>query len=240
MLVAATLILAACGSKSAPKHTMPDQTPAATTTAATMPAATPAVATSQAKEKPQYGTYGFDTAGMDTKVKPGDSFYRYANGTWLDKTQIPADKSNYGMFSVLSDQSDERTKEIILNAKGAAGSEERKIADYYAAFMDEAAIEKAGMDPLKPELDAIAKLKTTKDVTVAVAACRIATCTTRRTSSSSRCALATRSGCRRRCRGRARRTPTSAPPPCTRSRRSSPRRTGRASRTAIRRRRTTR
>ena len=98
-LLAATLFLAACGSKSAPQHTMPDQTPASTTTAATMPAATPAVATSHGKEKPEYGTYGFDTAGMDTKVKPGDSFYRYANGTWLDKTPIPADKSNSGMFT---------------------------------------------------------------------------------------------------------------------------------------------
>ncbi|HSN27459.1 MAG TPA: M13 family metallopeptidase N-terminal domain-containing protein, partial [Kofleriaceae bacterium] len=171
-LLAATLFIAACGSKSAPPHTMPDQTPASSTATSSMPPATPAVATTttDTKAKPEYGTYGFDTAGMDTKVKPGDSFYRYANGTWLDKTQIPADKSNYGMFSVLADQSDERTKQIILGAKGADGSEERKIADYYKAFMDEAAIEKAGMDPLKPELDAIAKIKTPKDVTLAFAA----------------------------------------------------------------------
>ncbi|MBV8760586.1 MAG: M13 family metallopeptidase, partial [Deltaproteobacteria bacterium] len=170
-LLAATLFIAACGSKSAPSHTTPtpDQTQSASTTTATsMPAATPAVA-STGKAKPAYGTYGFDTSGMDTKAKPGDSFYRYANGTWLDKTPIPADKSNYGMFSVLSDQSDERTKTIILGAKGAPGSEERKIADYYAAFMDETAIEKAGLDPLKPELDAIAKIKTSKDVTLAFA-----------------------------------------------------------------------
>jgi putative endopeptidase len=137
-----------------------------------MPAATPAVAptSTNGKAKPAYGTYGFDTKGMDTTAKPGDSFYRYANGSWLDHTPIPADKSNYGMFSVLSDQSDERTKEIILGAKGAAGTEERKIADYYAAFMDEAAIEKAGLTPLQPELDAIAKIKTPKDVVLAFAA----------------------------------------------------------------------
>jgi len=167
-LLAATLFIAACGSKPAPTPTTPAAGPSTTTTA-TMPAATPAVAPSGAKAKPAYGTYGFDTAGMDMKAKPGDSFYRYANGTWLDKTPIPADKSNYGMFSVLSDQSDERTKQIILGAKGAEGSEERKIADYYAAFMDEAAIEKAGIAPLQPELDAIAKIKDGKQLVLAFA-----------------------------------------------------------------------
>jgi putative endopeptidase len=106
---------------------------------------------------------------MDTSVKPGDSFYNFANGTWAKNTPIPADKSNYGMFSVLSDKSDERTKEIILGAKGEAGSEERKIADYYAAFMNEDAIEKAGITPLKPSLDAIAKIKTQKDLVLAFA-----------------------------------------------------------------------
>jgi putative endopeptidase len=132
-----------------------------------MPSATPAVATTQ--PRPTYGTYGFDTAGMDTKIKPGDSFYNYANGTWVKNTPIPADKSNYGMFSVLSDQSDERTKQIILGAKGESGSEERKIADYYAAFMDEAAIEKKGFDPVKPELAAIAKIKDAKGLVIAFA-----------------------------------------------------------------------
>jgi putative endopeptidase len=106
---------------------------------------------------------------MDTSVAPGDSFYNYANGTWVKKTPIPADKSNYGMFTVLSDKSDERTKEIILGAKGAPGSEERKIADYYAAFMDEAAIEKAGITPLKPSLEAIDKIKDAKGLVLAFA-----------------------------------------------------------------------
>jgi len=102
---------------------------------------------------------------MDAKVAPGASFYNFANGTWQATTKLPADKSNYGMFTVLSDRSDERTKEIILNAKGAPGSEERKIADYYQAFMDEAGIEAKGLTPVKPELDAIAAIKDTKALT---------------------------------------------------------------------------
>jgi putative endopeptidase len=167
-LLAATLFIAACGGKPAPAPTPPAPTPASTTTAESMPTPTPAVAKSD-KPKPTYGEWGFDKAGMDTSVKPGDSFYNFANGTWAKKTPIPADKSNYGMFSVLSDQSDERTKDIILNAKGDAGSEERKVADYYAAFMNEGAIEKAGMDPLKPSLDAINKVKTQKDLVLAFA-----------------------------------------------------------------------
>src|SRR5262249_9065794 len=100
---------------------------------------------------------------------PGDSFYNYANGTWAKKTPIPADKSNYGMFTVLADQSDARTKDIILSAKGAPGSEERKIADYYNTFMDEAAIEQASRTPLQPELHARAKRQTSKDLTTAFA-----------------------------------------------------------------------
>jgi putative endopeptidase len=55
----------------------------------TLPAQTPT--------KPQYGAWGFDLAGADTKTKPGDDFFRYANGTWIDKTQIPPDKPAYSL-----------------------------------------------------------------------------------------------------------------------------------------------
>src|SRR5579884_4095893 len=56
-------------------------------------------------ERPQYGTFGFDTAGMDRSVPPGDDFFGYANGTWAKNTAIPADKARYGMFNVLDDLS---------------------------------------------------------------------------------------------------------------------------------------
>ena len=82
-------------------------------------AATPAPT---AAAKPTYGTYGFDTAGMDKSVKPGDDFYDYANGTWAKNTPIPADKSNYGAFNTLDDLSLERTKGILEAAQADPAS----------------------------------------------------------------------------------------------------------------------
>ncbi len=111
------------------------------------------------KAKPEIGTYGFDTAGMNKTVSPGASFYEYANGGWAKTTKIPEDKSNYGMFSVLSDRSDERTRQIIESAKASVAGDEQKIADTYKTFMDEAAIEAKGTEPVKAHLDEIAKIK---------------------------------------------------------------------------------
>jgi putative endopeptidase len=153
--LAATLaILAGCGS-SQPTPSAPDTSgggePAPTASAPVEPPAAPA--------GPAIGAWGFDSAGMDTAAKPGASFYQYANGVWLKKTQLPADRSNYGMFTVLSDLSEERTRKIIETASGAPGSEGQKIADYYRSFMDEAAIEAKGFTPIQAELDQIAKVE---------------------------------------------------------------------------------
>ena len=169
-LIASFLLLTACGSKSAPmtNTTAPvtTDTPSGTPVADTK--APPAPATTAAK--PEIGTYGFDKSGMDPKVTPGTSFYKFANGGWEARTPIPADKSNYGMFSVLADKSDERTKEIILQASGAPGTEARKIADYYAAFMDEKGIEAKGITPIQPELAKIEAIKDTKGLVAQFAA----------------------------------------------------------------------
>src|SRR4029453_6557613 len=87
--------------------------------------------------KPTYGTFGFDSAGMDGSVLPGDNFYKYANGTWERNTAIPADKSNYGMFTVLDDLSRERTRVII---EEAAKDPANKIGYAYNSYLDVAAI----------------------------------------------------------------------------------------------------
>ncbi len=168
-VLAAILLVAACGSKAPPTtNTTPPVASPATPAPSTVPAPAPAPAPAHAK--PQYGTFGFDKAGMDASVAPGNDFYGFANGTWQKTTKIPADKSNYGMFTVLSDQSDERTKDIILSAKGEPGSEARKIADYYQSFMDEDAIEQKGIAPIQAELDQIAKIKDEKALLAAFAA----------------------------------------------------------------------
>ncbi|HEY8593547.1 MAG TPA: M13 family metallopeptidase [Sphingomicrobium sp.] len=104
---------------------------------------------------PQLGTYGFDKAGMDTTVLPGDNFYQYANGTWAKTTQIPSDKSNYGMFTMLDDLSRERTQEIL---KAAANDPNSKIGAAYSSFLDEAAVQAKGLTPFQPWLNDIKSL----------------------------------------------------------------------------------
>jgi predicted metalloendopeptidase len=105
--------------------------------------------------------HGIDTAGMDRSVKPGDDFFDYANGTWIQHTEIPADRSSYGTSSILLDLTDRRVADLIQQTtKGdaPAGSEARKIGDYYASFMDSTAIDGAGLKPLQPTLDSIAAI----------------------------------------------------------------------------------
>jgi putative endopeptidase len=101
--------------------------------------------------KPQLGTWGYDSAGMDRAVNPGDNFFDYANGTWYRTTEIPADKPVWGGFVELDELSTQRTRTIIEDAARAnapAGSVQRKVGDFYASFMDEAAIEAKGVAPL--------------------------------------------------------------------------------------------
>jgi putative endopeptidase len=139
--------LAACGGKAG-------QEPAATPAPAPAADAPPAAAA-----RPMYGSFGFDAAGMDRSVAAGDSFYRFANGTWHDKVEIPADRSSFGMFTRLAEEASRHTRELIEGASAGNSPEAKKIADAYAAYMDEAAIEAKGMTPLQPELDAIAAIK---------------------------------------------------------------------------------
>ncbi|WP_447931290.1 M13 family metallopeptidase [Sphingopyxis fribergensis] len=110
--------------------------------------AAPATAT-EASAKPEIGDFGFDLTGMDKSVQPGDDFYTYANGTWAKNTQIPADKSNYGMFTALADLSQKRTREILDVAKGDPNS---MIGRAYSSYLDAPAVEAKGLDPIQPWL----------------------------------------------------------------------------------------
>ena len=104
-------------------------------------------------EAPKFGSWGVDLDGMDRSVKPGDDFYKFVNGNWDAKTEIPADRSSWGGFAVLRNLSDERTRAIIeASAKqnAPAGSVAQKVGDFYASFMDEAAIEARGFTPSSP------------------------------------------------------------------------------------------
>ena len=132
---------------------------AATTVLAGSAALTVAVSAQPAPStaaRPQYGAFGFDATGMDTSIVPGNDFFRYANGTWLKNTQIPADKSSYGMFNVLDDLSKQRTRAIIEEESKDPNS---KIGNAYKSFMDEAGIEAKGLAPLQPWLSQVLSLK---------------------------------------------------------------------------------
>ena len=121
--------------------------------------AAPSVQT--ADQSPTLGTFGVALENMDKSVKPGDNFFQYVNGTWLNNTEIPGDKSSFGSFTILRDLSNKRVKGIIETAaakNAPKGSEEQKIGDFYSAFMDVESINAAGLDPVKPGLKKIANV----------------------------------------------------------------------------------
>ncbi|MGA8160591.1 MAG: M13 family metallopeptidase [Acidobacteriaceae bacterium] len=106
-------------------------------------------------------THGIAVANMDRSVKPGDNFYLYSNGGWISRTEIPADRAGLSVFSVLLDRSNKQVASIIeeeAKSNPPAGSEARKIADVYNAYMDEKTIDALGIKPLQPHLDAIAAI----------------------------------------------------------------------------------
>lgn len=103
-------------------------------------------------------TSGINKKNMDTKVKPGDNFANYVNGTWLKTMKIPADKAAYGAFDMLYDKSQEDVKAIIEEAaksNAANGTDEQKIGDYYASFMDRKGRNAKGIAPIQAEMKAI-------------------------------------------------------------------------------------
>ena len=104
------------------------------------------------------GTWGIDTAGMDTTAKPGEDFFAYVSGNWAKTTKIPSDKSMYGSFLVLRDLSEARLRTLVEGYPAgdpATGGDPAKIAALYQGFMDEAAIEAKGVKPVEPQLAAI-------------------------------------------------------------------------------------
>lgn len=110
---------------------------------------------------------GIELDNMQLTVRPQDHFYRYINGTWLDQTEIPADRARWGSFDELREQSQEQVLEIILDlseSQHEPGSDGQKIADMYRSFMDTLIIEELGLSPIQPELDRIDALAAHDDL----------------------------------------------------------------------------
>ena len=123
--------------------------------------ATP-VAASADPRTPALGSFGIDLGNRDTSVQPGDNFDRYANGHWFDTYQLKDYESRYGSFNTLSDQAEEQVRVIIEELAAskdlAPGSNEQKIRDFYASYMDKSARDAAGIKPIQPTLDKIAAI----------------------------------------------------------------------------------
>ena len=126
----------------------------------------PETAVRDLTQAPRAGAWGFDLAGRDLTVSPGQSFFRHANGAYMDKLVIPADRSTFGAFNVLDDLSRERMRAVIQTAADSKTSTGplAQVGVLYRSFMDEAAVEALGARPLEGDLAAIRGAKSHSDV----------------------------------------------------------------------------
>ena len=124
------------------------------------------LAVAPAQTSPKLGAFGIDLSARDANVKPGDDFYRYANGRWLDTASIPADRATWGSFAVLDERATANLREIVENlpATAAAGSNQQKVRDFYRSFVDTATIERSGLGPAQAALRAIAAARSYEDL----------------------------------------------------------------------------
>ena len=114
-----------------------------------------------------------DRTAMDKSCKPCDDFWRFANGGWIDKNPIPASKPGWGTMAVMAEANRERARTILEAARisaAPAGSNERKIGDFYASCMDTAAIDKRGMEPLRKDLELVNLIRDAKGVAATIVA----------------------------------------------------------------------
>src|SRR5699024_5395520 len=120
------------------------------------------------KYNEQAAQQALDLSGRDTTVSPADSFFEYANGSWLENTEIPASKTGWGSFYVVRDKALQKMKTILDSVSREdnlqEGSIEQQIAGLYQSAMDSMAVEKAGLEPLQESLDRIAGLQSSNAI----------------------------------------------------------------------------
>src|ERR1700730_4788765 len=111
--------------------------------------------------------WGFDTTNLDRTCKPCNDFYQFAMGGWMKANPIPPEYSTWGSFTVLADKNQQGLRQILEAAaktNAPAGSNERKIGDFYASCMDTTAIDAADRKPIDAELLRIAEIKGAVDL----------------------------------------------------------------------------
>jgi putative endopeptidase len=140
---------------------------ALTAAALTLAACTHAPAQSPAAGQAQIPPWGLDLGSRDLSVKPGDDFYHYADGHWLEAHTIPADRTRWGSFDELDERSLQQVLSIVqkLPPDAPEGSNAQKVGDYYRAFIDTAAIDQKGIGPARAGIDAISAAKNHHDLT---------------------------------------------------------------------------
>jgi putative endopeptidase len=118
--------------------------------------------------KPQFGTFGYDATGEDRKTRPGDDFFRYVNGGWVDRTQIPADKPAYTLRVQMTETIERRLHELMEQGAAKASNQpadlEGKVGAFYKSFMDEARIEQLGASPIAPLLAEVRAARTPREL----------------------------------------------------------------------------
>ncbi|MBL4582725.1 MAG: M13 family metallopeptidase [Gammaproteobacteria bacterium] len=126
----------------------------------------------------ELGSFGIDLSHQDPNTPPGDDFFRFANGRWLDTYELPADRSNYGSFSVLGDRSNERVRTIITDltsTEPAQDTVEQKVSDYYLSYMNTETLNELGISPLLPGLSRLAEIDSLEELISAFGRARIDT-----------------------------------------------------------------
>jgi putative endopeptidase len=129
-------------------------------------------ATEVAREAEPAKRSGIDTSYIDASIKPGDDFYGHMNARWVEEFELPADKSNYGTFTKLRDESQEDVKAIIdMAATGdfAKGTDEQKVGDLYKSYLNKETRNALGVEPLQPELERIAAISSHDDLAMYLA-----------------------------------------------------------------------
>ena len=107
--------------------------------------------------KAAFGAWGVDLDARDAAVRPGQDFWRYANGAWFRANPIPADRTSWGVSSVLSEEVERQLRQIVEH--GSDDAIGRQVGDFYASWMDEAGIEARGAAATRPYLDRIAAVQ---------------------------------------------------------------------------------
>src|SRR5690606_34854423 len=121
-----------------------------------------------AQDKSTKENHGINTSYMDKNVKPSEDFFRFVNGTWLDNTEIPADRTRWGSFDELRKNTDDDVKSILEEAikskRYTSNTDQGKAINLYKTIMDTVTRNKNGVKPLKPYLDKINAVKNVSDL----------------------------------------------------------------------------